>query len=113
MSRMTIIAASLALGLGAVAAHAERCTGAVEGHSSVQHALTSATDGATPEKIERSYHRAFAAGRDEAIAAWSRKAVAACSRSHGSWAKAADKSLTECDRAMGGRFTVCAKAIPR
>lgn len=110
----TTLAITLALGLAATpSGAAERCKAPVEGRSRVQHALTPATDGATAASIKRSYDHALEIGRRQAIKDWTAKAVAACAGSRGNWSTALQRSVGECDRAMGGRFTVCARAIPR
>jgi hypothetical protein len=104
---------ALAVGLAASSAAAAICDGPIEAISRAQRALTSATDGATPGAIKRSYDRALAAGRREAIAAWSAKVRQRCPNSSSLWLRATNKSANACDRAMGGKFQVCARGTPR
>lgn len=88
------------------------CRQPVEAASGVQKALTSAYDNVTPGQIKRSYDRAFAAGRRQAIAAWKAKVAARCPSNSGLWLRASGKSVEACDQAMGGRFSVCVRATP-
>ena len=114
MTSPKMIAAMLMLVSAAATAHAapSSCPGVFEATSNVRQSLTSATEGATSGRIKRSYDSAYAAGRREAIAAWSAKVRGQCGRAFSRWSKAQDKTVEACDQAMGGRFAVCAKAIP-
>jgi hypothetical protein len=112
MSYRIAIAAALACIAASSAAAGQGCLGAIAASSQVHHALTTAHEGATPAAIKRSYARAFAAARDEAIAAWRAKVRMQCPTASALWRRAVARSVTECDRAMGGRFTVCARALP-
>jgi hypothetical protein len=108
-----LVAALLAAACAAPPARAEpACAGAVSASSTVHHALTPAFPGATAAVITRSYARAFAAARSEAIAAWSAKVGRQCRGASRRWRQAREKVVAECDRAMGGRFSVCAQAVP-
>ena len=103
---------TLASVTGASAATGTTCQAAITGTSGVQQALTGATDGVTQRQIKQSYAKAFAAGRRDAIAAWSARASKACPGHSPRWFRASSKNVTVCDQAMGGRFSVCASAIP-
>jgi len=91
---------------------AASCTQRIVGESRVHQALTGAHDGATASKIEAAYTRAFAVARTQAINAWRAKVRATCPGRSTLWLRATRTKIEECDRAMGGRFTVCASAIP-
>jgi len=80
--------------------------------SSVHQALTLATDGATKAAVDASYKKQFAAARAQALARWSSKVARSCPRHSHFWIRATGKTVEECDRAMGGRFTVCVSGVP-
>ena len=105
-------AAAALLALSGVPALALTCTGMVDAKSGVVKALTSATDGATKSRIDASYRRAFAVARTQAINAWMQKVKAGCPSRSAFWIRASRTKVEECDRAMGGRFTVCAYGVP-
>ena len=105
------LAVALATSTGANAQDVS-CRGTVSGTSSVQQSLTPATDGATPARIKRSYDRAFAAGRRQAIAAWHGKVQQNCAGASSNWHRSRNRKVAACDFAMGGRFAVCASATP-
>jgi hypothetical protein len=107
---LTILA--VATGLGTIPANAANCSGVISVQSSVHKSLTSATDGATKAKIDASYKKEFAAARAQALARWSTKVSTSCPRNSHFWIRAKGKKVEECDRAMGGRFSVCASAVP-
>ncbi|MEQ1695309.1 MAG: hypothetical protein ABL901_05640 [Hyphomicrobiaceae bacterium] len=99
----------LALGLGIAIANAANCSGVITVQSTARNAITSATDGA---KFNASYKREFAAARDQALARWSAKVSTSCPGKSHFWIRARDKKIEECDRAMGGRLTVCVSGVP-
>lgn len=100
------------VGLTIFAGPALAACGLVEGQSQMRQALTMAHEGAAPADVKRSYDRQFALGRDQAVADWQTKVRARCPGASIVWKAAQAKSVTECDRAMGGRFTVCVKGVP-
>ena len=110
--RLAIAATAIVITASAASAQGVRCNGVIRAESGTQQALTPATDGATPARIKRSYDAAFAIGRRQAIAAWHDKVQRNCRGASSLWFRAANKRIEECDRAMGGRFTVCAIARP-
>ena len=111
---LTILAVATGLGTGLSSgpANAANCSGVITAQSTVHKSLTNATDGATKAKIEASYKKEFAAARAQALARWSSKVSTSCPRSSHFWIRAKGKKVEECDRAMGGRFSVCASAVP-
>ncbi len=111
---LTVLALGLGLGLelGTETANAATCSGAITVQSPVHKSLTSATDGATKAKIDAAYKREFAAARSQALARWSAKVSTSCPGKSHFWLRAKNKKVEECDRAMGGRFSVCASAVP-
>jgi hypothetical protein len=106
------LAAGTLSGVMLAAVPAMAVCGPVEGQSRTRQALTLAHERATPADVKRSYDREFAIGRDQAIADWQAKVRTQCPGASMIWSAAKAKSVTECDRAMGGRFTVCVEAIP-
>jgi hypothetical protein len=110
--KFLLATAVLAATCGAPARAEPGCGGAVSGSSAAHHALTPAFPGATAAAITGSYARAFAAARAEAIAAWSAKVGRECRGASRRWRQARETVVAECDRAMGGRFSVCAQAVP-
>jgi hypothetical protein len=110
----TLAAAILVLGLtgGAGRAADTTCLQSLKGTSGMQRSLTPATDSATPRLIKRSYAKAFAAGRAEAIAEWQGKVNKACPGRTSVWLRAKSRTVEACDQAMGGRFAVCVSAVP-
>ena len=113
MYKFALTAAAITLVLGTACAQASpHCQGPISAEVNTHQALTLAHDGATPARVARSYAQAFAVARQEAIAAWARKVYAQCPHMAASWQRAAARQVEECDRAMGGRFTVCVRAVP-
>ena len=88
------------------------CAGTISATSGTQRALTPATDGLTKRQISRSYQRAFAAGRRQAIADWSAKVRQQCASVSPTWLRARNRTIEACDQGMGGRFAVCVSARP-
>ena len=108
-----VIGATAALAtVSAAGAQGIACSGTVRGVSNVQQSLTSATDGATPARIKRSYRAAFAIGRQQAIANWHIKVRQNCPNASPNWFRSRHQKVEDCDRAMGGRFAVCVNATP-
>jgi hypothetical protein len=114
LTGLTILAVATGLGTGLSTepANAATCSGVITVQSSVHKSLTSATGGATKAKIDASYKREFAAARAQALARWSTKVSTSCPGKSHFWLRAKNKKVEECDRAMGGRFAVCASAVP-
>jgi hypothetical protein len=92
--------AFLALSLAAGLSHAAdtTCLGPLKSTSGPQQSLTLATDGFTPRQIKRSYSKALAAGRAEAIAEWSHQVNKACPGRSPNWFRATARPLRRATR---------------
>lgn len=66
----------------------------------------------SPAAAKKAYERAFARAKSAAIAAWVQEVGTKCPADAASWQRATATSVSECDRAMGGVFTVCAEGTP-
>lgn len=66
----------------------------------------------SPQDAKMHYDAAFTSATRVALVAWAKKVSEQCPADSSNWSRATSTSVFECDRAMGGRFTVCATGMP-
>ena len=103
------IAALVALATAPAAAQGAHC-GVIKAQA--QGLGPSAGSNLSPARRKFTYNLAFAKARNVAITNWQNMVIVKCAGDSRLWVRARSKSVTECDRAMGGRFSVCVAGRP-